>query len=173
MMRTSLLFVSLLAACGGASESGEPGGPGEPGEPGAYGASAATPAEAVAEMRSAIESLEAAPEHGDEEIELQHVLIGIRGAPRMPQMTRSKEDAEKLAAEIFVKAKAGEDFTALMREHSDDPGPGIYPMKKAERRSMVPGFGNVGFRLQVGQIGVAPHHATDSPYGWHVIKRLK
>lgn len=38
---------------------------------------------------------------------------------------------------------------------------------------MVPGFGNVGWRLQPGEIGVAPYDAKKSPYGWHIIKRLK
>lgn len=46
-------------------------------------------------------------------------------------------------------------------------------MTKAGRSGMVAGFGNVGFRLKVGEIGVAPWHEKDSPYGWHVIKRVK
>ena len=38
-----------------------------------------------------------------------------------------------------------------------------------------PGFngGNVGWRLKVGEIGTAGFDAKNSPYGWHIIKRLK
>lgn len=60
-----------------------------------------------------------------------------------------------------------------MKTHSNDGGPGEYPMTKAGRAGMVPGFGNVGFRLKVGEIGVAPWDAKASPYGWHIIKRVK
>jgi parvulin-like peptidyl-prolyl isomerase len=38
---------------------------------------------------------------------------------------------------------------------------------------MVPGFGDVGWRLKVGEVGVAPNHSIDSPFGWHIIKRLR
>ena len=38
---------------------------------------------------------------------------------------------------------------------------------------MVPAFGNVGFKLAVDEIGVADYDPTTSPYGWHVIKRVK
>ena len=41
------------------------------------------------------------------------------------------------------------------------------------RSGMVPAFGNVGWRLDVGEVGVAAHHRSDSPYGFHVIKRLE
>ena len=42
-------------------------------------------------------------------------------------------------------------------------------MAKAGRRSMAAGFGNVRFRLKVGEIGVAPWHATDNPFGWQAL----
>jgi parvulin-like peptidyl-prolyl isomerase len=38
---------------------------------------------------------------------------------------------------------------------------------------MVKSFGDVGFRLKVGEIGVATWDATASPFGWHIIKRVK
>jgi len=41
------------------------------------------------------------------------------------------------------------------------------------RDSMVPAFGNVGFTLQVGQIGIADYDQTASPFGYHIIKRLQ
>jgi parvulin-like peptidyl-prolyl isomerase len=38
---------------------------------------------------------------------------------------------------------------------------------------MVPAFGNVGFALKVGEIGIADYDPHTSPFGWHIIKRLK
>jgi parvulin-like peptidyl-prolyl isomerase len=38
---------------------------------------------------------------------------------------------------------------------------------------MIPAFGNVGFALRVGGIGMAEYDAQQSPYGWHIIKRIK
>ena len=41
------------------------------------------------------------------------------------------------------------------------------------RDEMVPAFGDVGFALAVGEIGLAAYDQTSSPFGWHVIKRLE
>jgi hypothetical protein len=38
---------------------------------------------------------------------------------------------------------------------------------------MIPAFGNVGFALKVGEIGIASYDEQSSPYGWHIIKRLE
>ena len=40
------------------------------------------------------------------------------------------------------------------------------------RAAMVPAFGDVGFGLEVGEVGVAAFDEKASPFGWHVIKRL-
>jgi hypothetical protein len=151
----SLLLLSFAAACGG--------------DPAAVPAAA----DRVAAMKAAIAELDARAEHGAGAVKVQHVLIAFQGAPRITGVTRTLAEAEQLAADVFARAKAGEDFTALMRQYSNDSGPGIYPMTTASRSGMVPGFGNVGWRLQPGEIGVAPHHATVSPFGWHVIMRLE
>ena len=41
------------------------------------------------------------------------------------------------------------------------------------REQMVPGFGNIGFKLKVGEVGISNYHQTDSPFGWHIIKRYE
>ena len=41
------------------------------------------------------------------------------------------------------------------------------------RDNMVPAFGNVGFPLALGEIGVADYDPSTSPYGYHVIKRVE
>jgi parvulin-like peptidyl-prolyl isomerase len=116
------------------------------------------------------------PEH----IQVAHILISFTGCGT--EATRSKADAEKLANEVLARAKKGEDFHKLIKDLSDDPGEGVYGMAnhkvrpergEYERGGMVPAFGDVGFKLAVGAIGMSAHDPRTSPYGWHVIKRLK
>ncbi len=164
-MLASLL---LLSACGGDTTT----------QAKAASAPAATPAEspkppADADMDAAIAELMAKPEQADESIQVQHILIAFKGAPRMSGITRSKEEAKALAQKVYAEVIGGGDFGALVEQHTDDSAPGIYPMTKRGRGSMVKAFGDVGFRLKVGEIGVAPWDATASPYGWHIIKRVK
>ena len=174
-----------------------------------------------------------------ERIAIQHILISFEGAPT--EATRSLEEAETLAKSVLERANGGEDFTALVRENTDDninpedPQPGTYQMlnngvegetfpefisnlntraqdmehelvakmKAGEmttdelnekmnvfleglrteadqnassmpysRAAMVPAFGDVGFALEVDQIGVAAYNEEASPFGWHIIRRV-
>lgn len=122
-------------------------------------------------------------------ITVQHVLIGFKGSVAGKDISRSKEEAEKLAKEVLAKAVAGEDFDALVETHTDDSPPGIYNMANFQQRAdmantnndkkvfprsgMVGAFGNVGFPLKVGEVGLAEYDPAESKYGWHIIKRLK
>jgi foldase protein PrsA len=116
-------------------------------------------------------------------ITVQHVLISFEGSERSEQK-RSRAEAEKLAFEIINRAKNGEDFEKLMKEFSNDPGGGTYTLVndgvsanqsagEYERRGMVPAFGDVGFRITVGEVGLADYDAKASPFGLHIIKRIK
>ncbi|MFO1078317.1 MAG: peptidylprolyl isomerase [Planctomycetota bacterium] len=124
------------------------------------------------DLKASIAALQARPEHTADSVEVQHILIAFQGAMRSTA-TRSKEEAEKLTAEVYGRAWDGDDFTSLMKTYTGDPGPGTYPMTKDGRAGMVPTFGNVAWRLEVGEIGVGPFDPKDSPFGWHIIKRLK
>ncbi|HEU5316346.1 MAG TPA: peptidylprolyl isomerase [Chloroflexota bacterium] len=117
------------------------------------------------------------PDH----IQVQHVLVGFTGSVPGKRITRTKEEARALAYEIVEKARAGGDFDALVKQHTDDSPPGIYGMsnkgvspgpREYQREGMVGAFGDVGFKLGVGEYGVADHDARTSPYGYHVIKRI-
>ena len=115
-----------------------------------------------------------------EHILVAHVLVSFAGT--RTKATRSKEAAEKLAYEVLARARKGEDFNKLIRDLSDDEGEGVYGLanhrvspvgNEFERRRMVAAFGDVGFRLEVGSIGMSVFDPQKSPYGWHIIKRLK
>jgi parvulin-like peptidyl-prolyl isomerase len=113
-------------------------------------------------------------------IQVAHVLISFQGAGT--EATRSKAEAERLANDLLARAKKGEDFHKLIKDHSDDSGEGIYGMANLRvnptqgeypRQGMVAAFGDVGFKLEVGGIGISSFDPNKSPYGWHIIKRLK
>lgn len=135
----------------------------------------------VAALRTHVEELQARPEHDATRVKVQHILIGVQGD--LPGVTRSKEEAEHVAADVFRQVQEGADFTRLMSEHSDDDKVvGVYTMSGTgehrppeifARQSMVPAFGNVGWRLEVGEVGVAPFDPQASPFGWHLVKRLE
>lgn len=201
ILGSTLVLLPLFTACGpGASSPPSPApakAPGgteaqAPAKPAAdTGANAlAKPVEAVKEapkeaakeapketpkvdMDADIKALMAKAEVPDASIEIQHVLIAFKGAPRMTKPTRSKEEAKVLAEKVYAEAIGGADFLGLVKQYTDDSAPGIYPVTKAGRAGYVKGFGDVGFRLKLGEIGVAPWDATASPFGWHIIKRVK
>ena len=120
------------------------------------------------------------PDH----VTVQHILISFKGSLPKPSVTRTREQAEALALELFERAKKGEDFDALVKEYTDDQHPGIYKMANIDippdqsqreyyRTNMVKAFGDVSFSLPVGGIGLAEFDLETSKWGWHIIKRLE
>ncbi len=122
-------------------------------------------------------------------ITVQHILIGFEGSVPGKEITRTKTQAAELAKQLMEKAKSGGDFDALVKKHTDDSHPGIYQManfnaqpdmspeavadKIFPRNRMVKAFGDVGFPLKVGGIGMSEYDPESSKYGWHIIKRIK
>ena len=120
----------------------------------------------------------AVPDH----IAVDHILIGVEGARGLAS-TRSVAEAKAFAYDLLAKLRAGGDWAKAKRENSEDPPPGgpyglaNHGVKPAAgehgRGNMVPAFGDVGFTLAVGAIGMADFDARKSPYGFHLIKRVK
>jgi len=121
-------------------------------------------------------------------IKVQHILIAFKSAVgfqgHAPGMAakRTQEEAQKLAENLLDRTKKGEDFGALVKEYTDDSAPGIYPLANTgkppkpeytPRKNMVQAFGDTGFPLQVGEIGMAPYDPKKSPFGWHIVKRVE
>jgi foldase protein PrsA len=120
------------------------------------------------------------PEH----VTVQHILIAFQGTIPDAGITRSLAEAQKLAQELLLRARQGEDFDALVKQYTNDAYPGIYNMansgsapnaanKEFSRTRMVQAFGDVSFGLKVGAIGMAAYDRVTSKYGWHIIKRIK
>lgn len=120
----------------------------------------------------------AEPEH----IKVQHILISFEGKLPGKNITRSEPEAKKLAYEVLERARQGEDFDMLVKQYTDDAHPGIYGMANMEvapnqgefpRNKMVRAFGDVGFALKVGEIGISDFDPKTSPFGFHIIKRTE
>ncbi len=173
---TFVLFInSIFAACSAREDSSSM----KPSEKPAEKPISVPPAKVEAKKPSAVE-----PDY----IKVQHCLlgfkdaVGFRGNAPAKAAKRTREEAEKLALDLFARAQDGEDFDAMVKEHTDDSHPGIYGMsntgkpQKANyypRQGMVAAFGDTGFPLQVGEVGIAVYDTQKSPYGWHIVKRIE
>jgi parvulin-like peptidyl-prolyl isomerase len=141
---------------------------------------AASPAPEVAP--TAVATPAPSPAATADHIRLQHILIAFAGKVPGKNVTRSQDEARALANQILERAKKGENFDELVRTYTDDRAPGIYALSNTgvtpapggfSRERMVPAFGNVGFSLAPGEIGMAEYDPAKSPYGWHIIKRIE
>ena len=119
---------------------------------------------------------------------MNFIVFPGQGSQKIGMGKKLSEDFTE-AKEVFEEAKTSEDFDAMVEKYTDDSHPGIYKMANFtfagnrefssrdnwihERGGMVPAFGNVGFQLKVGEVGMSAQDVKDSPYGWHIIKRLE
>jgi parvulin-like peptidyl-prolyl isomerase len=136
------------------------------------------PEKPVAEARPAKEKANSEPKR----VMVQHCLISFEG--EVPNVTRTKEEAQLLAEKLFADAKAGADFNEIVKQYTNDSAPGIYKMVNSglqadgasgtsSRDGMVKGFGDVSFSLKVDEYGLCPYDPATSKFGWHIIKRLE
>lgn len=175
------LVLPLAAGCGGGSDQGS--APAAPSAASAEGRQPRmqAPEDPLEALRANAASIAARAEQpGVERVRVAHILVSFTGAPKSSVQDRTREQAEVRAAELLERVQKGEDFETLMGTSSDDSFGGIYTLflQKPEadaypRGMMVPAFGDVGWRLAVGEVGVAPHDPKLSPFGWHIIKRLE
>ncbi len=101
-------------------------------------------------------------------VKASHILIGYEGATRAnPDVTRTKEEAEKRANELLKEAKqSGVVFSELARDNSDGPSaPNGGDLGYFQRGTMVPAFNDFAFDNSVGTIGL-----VETDFGFHVIK---
>jgi parvulin-like peptidyl-prolyl isomerase len=97
-----------------------------------------------------------------------HILIAYKGAARAgPDVTRSKEEAKKLAQKLAKQARKNTDqFADLAKEHSDGPSaPKGGSLGKWPRGRMVPAFDMAIDQLEVGGVS----EPVETPFGYHVI----
>jgi len=100
----------------------------------------------------------------EEAVWARHILIKADNDATQEE----KNEAEKKANEIIEKLKNGEDFAALAKEYSEDPGSkdngGEYLFGKGK---MVEEFEKAAFGLEPGKFTETP---VKTSYGYHIIK---
>ena len=98
------------------------------------------------------------------QVHARHILFSVD--QDAPEADRAK--VKETAAGVLARARAGEDFAALARTYSQDPGTapkggdlGFFP-----RGRMLPPFEQAAFNLSAGSIS----DLVETQYGYHIIK---
>jgi hypothetical protein len=109
---------------------------------------------------------------------LNHGVAGDRGFERLMGELNARAEARHAelerrleAEEIGVEEAEAEmeAFIESLRAAADEARSG----RAHPRAALVPAFGDLGFALRPGEIGLAEHDEQRSPFGWHLIKRLE
>jgi parvulin-like peptidyl-prolyl isomerase len=99
----------------------------------------------------------------DKTATVRHILLLTQGKPEAekPQIRKKMEG-------ILERARKGEDFAALAKEFTEDPGSkqtgGLY--EDFERGKMVKPFEEAAFTTPIGQIS----GIVETAYGYHILK---
>jgi parvulin-like peptidyl-prolyl isomerase len=107
-----------------------------------------------------------------EQVRVMHILIStVDPLTRQPLSPENKKEKLALARELKQRADKGEDFAALARQYSQDPGVtsngGEYTFGRTS--SIVPEFKAAAFTLKVNQIS----DPVETQFGYHLIKLLE
>jgi peptidyl-prolyl cis-trans isomerase C len=99
-----------------------------------------------------------------EKVRASHILV------RVPEGTAParKEELRKKAEALLGRVRGGEDFAAVARKSSEDPGSAAKggELGAFGRGQMVPAFEKAAFDLKAGEVS----GVVESPFGFHIIK---
>jgi hypothetical protein len=163
-----LVALVVLGVVGGAGFLPMPAG-----KPGVAAARPETAAPAVQPSEAPPPSVSAAGTASDERaISVLQVMV-MHGATPLAQtkkITRTREEARRLAEEVRARAVKGEDFAGLVTGYSDDPMAAKHGgFLKFRKKDAVKPFGDVAFALKVGEVSAV----TETQFGFHVIRRTE
>jgi peptidyl-prolyl cis-trans isomerase C len=99
-----------------------------------------------------------------ERVRASHILIMVA----KDSDAAAKTAARTKAADILKDVKAGKDFAALAKQHSQDPGsaPNGGDLGFFQQGQMVGPFNDVAFKLAPGQVS----DLVETEFGFHIIK---
>ncbi|HZI49576.1 MAG TPA: peptidylprolyl isomerase [Pyrinomonadaceae bacterium] len=106
--------------------------------------------------------------HPEEQVHARHILISTKSEDAPTEGALDKAAARAKAEEVLKRVKAGENFEALAKEYSTDPGSKDNggDLGWFGRGRMVADFEKAAFALQPGQVS----EIVESPFGFHIIK---
>jgi parvulin-like peptidyl-prolyl isomerase len=100
---------------------------------------------------------------GDKTASVRHILLLTQG-----KTDQDKAEIRKKMEEILARAKSGDDFAALAKQYTEDPGSkengGLY--ENFSRGNMVKPFEEAAFSVPIGEIS----GIIETEYGYHIIK---
>ena len=96
-----------------------------------------------------------------DETHVRHILL-------KPSEIRSPEETRQLAARLYERLRNGEDFAALAKQFSEDPGSALNggDLNWIDPGSLVPAFREEMARTAIGQLS----KPFESQFGWHVLQ---
>lgn len=103
-----------------------------------------------------------------ETVRAAHILLSTRDPNTNQELSAEKKKEKKQQLEkVLEKARKGEDFAALAREYSEDPGSkskgGEYTFGRGQ---MVPEFESTAFSLKTNEVS----DIVTTQFGYHIIK---
>lgn len=102
-----------------------------------------------------------------EKFTARHILVGLKGAPRMGDKGFTEEEAKARIAMIKAELQAGTSFESLAKEYSDDPGSkangGLY--KDMAFGAFAKEFEDAVRQQEVGRVG----EPVRTVFGYHLI----
>ncbi len=98
------------------------------------------------------------------QVQARHILVSWSNGGE----AGARDSVFAVVADLRDRVLAGEDFAALAREHSQDPGTASLggDLGFFNRGDMVPAFDSVAFSLRPGEMG----EPVRTPYGVHLIR---
>jgi parvulin-like peptidyl-prolyl isomerase len=102
-------------------------------------------------------------------VRVSHILMATRDDKTNAELSEEQKAAKrKKADDLLKRAKAGEDFTKLANEFSEDPGVkqnhGEYKFSRDD--AFVPEFKAAAFALSVNQVS----DIVTTQFGYHILK---
>jgi len=99
-----------------------------------------------------------------ERVKASHILVRVPQGATGP----GKEELRKKAEALLQRVRAKEDFAALARQSSEDPGSARNggDLGAFGRGQMVPAFEQAAFGLKPGEVS----GIVETPFGYHIIK---
>ena len=100
----------------------------------------------------------------EERVRASHILISVPEKADAAAKTQARNKAEQVLKDV----KAGKDFAALAKEHSQDPGSAVNggDLGFFQQGQMVGPFNDAAFTLKPGDIS----DLVETQFGFHIIK---